>query len=68
MSDQIIINSWNDLVTILPEMNEEQLRVTINYEVSKYRRKAIIKKMHQRYAKLNAARIRQELLDGEVLL
>ena len=68
MSDQIIINSWNDLVTILPDMTEEQLRVTINYEVSKYRRKAIIKKMHQRYAKLNAARIRQELLDGEVLL
>ena len=68
MSDQIIINSWNDLVTILPDMTEEQLRVTINYEVSKYRRKAIIKKMHQRYAKLNAARIHQELLDGEVLL
>ena len=68
MSDPIVINSWNDLITVLPDMTEEQLRVTINYEVSKYRRKALIKKMHQRYAKLNAARIREELVNGTTLL
>jgi hypothetical protein len=68
MADENAIESWVELVKVLPEMDEEQLRVAINYEVSKYRRKALIKKMHQRYARLNAARIRTALLNGEVLL
>jgi len=66
--DRTIIQSWNDLITILPEMTEDALRVAINYEASTYKRKAIIAKMHQRYAKLNTRRIRDGLLAGEVLL
>ena len=68
MADENAIESWVELVKILPDMTEEELRVAINYEVSKYRRKALIKKMHQRYAKLNAARIREMLANGEALL
>lgn len=68
MADENAIESWVELVKILPDMTEEELRVAINYEVSKYRRKALVRKMHQRYAKLNTARIRTALLNGEVLL
>jgi hypothetical protein len=63
-----IIESWNDLIMILPNMTEEALRVAINYEASTYKRKAILCKMHQRYAKLNTKRIRDGLLAGELLL
>lgn len=64
----VVIKSWNDLIIILPEMDEETLRLAINYEVSVYKRKAVIKKMHQRYAKLFTKRQRDQLLAGEVLL
>lgn len=63
-----IIQSWNDLIMILPSMTEESLRVAINYEASTYKRKAILSKMHQRYAKLQTKRIRDGLLAGELLL
>lgn len=66
--ERTVIESWNDLIMILPNMNEEALRVAINYEASTYKRKAILCKMHQRYAKLNAKRVRDGLLAGEVLL
>ena len=62
------IESWKDLMRKLPTMTEEQLRLAINYEVSRFRRKVIITRLHQRYCKLVAARERAALLDGTMLL
>ena len=63
-----IINSWNDLTLVLPEMSEEQLRATINFELSSFNRKSMIIKMHQRYSQLQTQRIRKALLAGEATL
>jgi hypothetical protein len=64
----VILKSWRELMTKLPEMDEVTLRESINYEASVYKRKAFITRMHQRYCRLRADRERQQLLVGEILL
>ena len=68
MSNELEISSWKDLMKRLPDMDEAALVAAINYEVSRYNRRAIIVRLHQRYAKLFIARQRQALLDGKTLL
>lgn len=60
--------TWRELMTTLPSMNEQQLAEAINYEVSTYRRKNFIARMHQRYSRLRADREREQLLNQEILL
>jgi hypothetical protein len=64
----VILKSWRELMTKLPEMDEVTLRESINYEASVYKRKAFITRMHQKYSRLRADRERQLLLSGEHLL
>lgn len=63
-----VITSWRDLIAKLMQMSEEDLRNAINFEVSTYRRKAIISRLHARYSKLRAARERELLIKSEMLL
>ena len=60
--------TWREFMLILPTMNEQQLAEAINYEVSTYRRKNYITRMHQRYSRLRADREREQLFNQEILL
>lgn len=64
----MVFNSWREMITNVSKLNEDELRDSINYEVSTYRRKAFIARMHQRYARLRSERERAALLAGETLL
>lgn len=64
----MIIESWKQLHKVLGTMDESALREAINYEVSTYCREAIVRRMHQRYAKLRATRERDALVKREMLL
>ena len=61
-------NSWRDLTGVIMQMTEEELRQSINYEVAKRRRKSVIERLHMRYAKLHADRVRKELVAGTTWL
>jgi hypothetical protein len=63
-----VFETWDQLMKQVGTLNEEDLRESINYEVSTYKRKNVISRMHQRYVKLKAKRERQLLIDGEMLL
>lgn len=60
--------TWRELMQTIGGMNEPQLAEAINYEVSTYRRKNYITRMHQRYSRLRADREREQLLNQEILL
>lgn len=64
----MVIESWTHLHKVINTMTEEELRFTINYEASVYKRRTIIERLHQRYAKVRATRERNELLAGTGLL
>ena len=64
----MVFTSWRELISSVGRLNEQELRESINYEVSTYRRKAFISRMHQRYARLRSERERALLLAGEMLL
>jgi hypothetical protein len=69
MTDQeLIIEGWKDLHKRLPTFTEEELRQIINYEVSTYKRKDILTRLHMRFTKLNNKSMREKLLNGEALL
>lgn len=63
-----MIENWKYMMKILPSLTEEELKNAINYEVSTERRRTVIERLHQRYAKLHTAREREGLLSGEVVL
>jgi hypothetical protein len=56
------------LYETLGTMTEDQLRSAINYEVSTYKRRTLLSRMHSRFAKLRSARERSALIKGEILL
>lgn len=64
----MIIESWTHLHKVMSTMTEEELRFTINYEASVYKRRTILERLHQRYTKVRAMRERAELLEGTGLL
>jgi hypothetical protein len=64
----MVFNSWKELMVGLREIDEAELRDAINYEVSTFRRKVFIERMHQRYTQLRSKRERSQLLNGEILL
>ena len=64
----IVFKNVNDTVKLIQTMSEEDLRMSINYEASAYKRKAILVRAHARYSKLRAARERVAILAGELLL
>jgi len=61
-------DTWRQMISVIATMDEDALRSAINYEVSTFKRKRMISRMHQRYSVLYAKRERQELLAGETLL
>jgi hypothetical protein len=61
-------DSWKEMMAKLPTLNEMELAVAINTEASTYRRAAVIKRLHQRYAKLRNQRERDAIIAGELLL
>jgi len=61
-------DSWKEMMSKLPTLNEQELQVAINAEVSTYRRAPVIGRLHQRYAKLRNQRERAQLIAGEILL
>ena len=64
----VVFESWRQLIAELGSLDEESLRESINLEVSTYKRKSVLSRLHQRYTKLRAKRERQLLIDGEMLL
>lgn len=62
------ILGWKDLMQRLPALTESELVTLINYEVARYHRHAIIRRLHARYSKLRAARERELLVAGEMML
>jgi len=63
-----VFKSWRELIQEVGALTEQELRESINFEVSTYRRAAFIKRMHQRFERLRSARERAELVAGETLL
>lgn len=63
-----MIESWQEMVKVINGLDESQLQTEINVEVSTYRRKAIITRLHQRYTKLRSQRERAGLIAGKHLL
>ena len=64
----MVAQSWKELMAILPTLDENELVVAINTEVSGFKRKGHIERMHQRYSKLRAKRERDALVAGDILL
>lgn len=64
----MVFETWKQLMSGLKELTEEQLVFAINYEASVYKRRAFIERMHMRYTKLRAAREREQLIKGEIVL
>ena len=64
----MIIQNWSHLHSVLLSLSEEELKETINFEVSNFKRKIIIERLHKRYAKLRNSRERPLLMRGEMLL
>jgi hypothetical protein len=62
------LGSWKETLTKARVMDEKELLTTINFEVSTYARKDVLKRLHQRYNKLRCRREREELLAGGLLL
>lgn len=62
------LESWEHLHRIIGKLSEDELRQTINYEASTYKRKTLLTRLHQRYTKMRALRERSLLLSGELLL
>ena len=62
------IQGWKDMMARLSTLSEGDLIVLINYEVSLYKRAAILKRLHARYSKLRMTRERAQLIKGEILL
>ena len=63
-----MVKTWKELVKEINGMGEQELMLAINLEASSYKRKAIITRLHQRYAKLRSQRERDGLLAGTFLL
>ena len=61
-------DTWRQMISVVATMDEATLLTSINYEVSTFKRRKMISRMHQRYSVLRAKRERQELLNGETLL
>ena len=71
MTDEMtmqMLSSWKTLNKDLLNLREDQLKMLINFEVSTKKRPDMIARMHARYSKMQAARVRAELLAGETLL
>lgn len=64
----IVFKSWRELMTKLMSLSEQDLRESINYEVSTYKRKRFIERMHMRFERLRSERERAQLIAGETLL
>lgn len=62
------LGSWKETLTKSREMTEQELLTSINYEVSTYKRRDVLRRLHQRYNKLRCRREREELLSGGLLL
>ena len=63
-----VFKSWRELMADIMKMTEQELKDSINLEVSTYRRKRFIERMHMRYERLRSERERTELVAGETLL
>lgn len=62
MMIETILKSWKTLNEVIHELREDQLKELIWWEMENKKRKDIVERLHQRYAKLAAAREREELL------
>lgn len=62
------IGSWREMLDMIGNMDEEQLRAAINHEVSTYCRKTIIERLHMRFERLRSLRERAALVRKEMLL
>jgi hypothetical protein len=60
--------NWNQLISDLSKLDENELRDSINFEVAVKKRRVFIERMHQRYSRLRADRERALLINGELLL
>ena len=64
----MVIESWRHLMAVLNTMDEPALVGAINMEVSLYRRKMVITRLHSRYNMLRKKREVEALINGEMLL
>ena len=61
------LDSWRTLNKMIGNLDENQLRSLINFEVSTYKRQDILTRLHQRFNKLRAARERVEIVSGKLI-
>jgi hypothetical protein len=61
------LDSWRTLNKMIGNLDENQLRSLINFEVSTYKRQDILTRLHQRFNKLRAARERVEISNGGLI-
>ena len=56
--------TWHQVCAQLTSMTEQEISDLLEEEVEKYKRPAIVRRLHQRYSTLRAARERAEIMKG----
>ena len=56
--------TWHQVCAKLTTMSEEQISDLLAEEIAQYKRPAIVRRLHQRYSTLRAARERAEIMKG----
>lgn len=57
-----ILANWRDLNESLGELNEQQVKAMLDWEVEHEQRVTVIERLHQRYGTLRSKREREELM------
>jgi len=55
--------TWHQVCSKLTHMTEEQITDLLNEEISEYKRPAIVRRLHQRFSTLRAARERAVIME-----
>jgi len=56
--------TWHQVCAKLTDMTEEQISELLAEEIEKHKRPAIVRRLHQRFSTLRAARERAAIMEG----
>jgi len=56
--------TWHQVCAKLTSMSEQEISDLLEEEIREFKRPAIVRRLHQRYSTLRAARERAEILEG----
>ena len=54
--------TWHAMCARLTSMTENEVKALLDQEIKQYKRAAIVRRLHQRYSTLRAARERAEIM------